>query len=1030
MLPRDELTGLLTPRALRERVDAALRAVAAHGGKASLLLFDVDRLGAINASHGRTVGDAVLAELADLLRVTLRSTDVAGRACDDELAALLLDCPLEYGLDVAERIERAMSERDIGRTGDRPVVRVTLSAGVAAWPDHGGDSDALLTAAGRALAHIKSLGRDGVSAAAPMGFPMMPPTLAIDRFAGREGERERLNALLDSALAGDPSLVVVVGEAGVGKTSFVRQLESTVRMRGGSMVTGYCVEGEVRAPFAGWSQVLAGVARLGGVARREWRELPRLVPALGGGDVRAPHGDKYALMEESATFVHAAAAARPLVVFLDDAQWADPGTWDLIEYLAPTLDTERFMLAVTIRSDAPPEALARVRRLLRGRRSRQIVLDRLTRDEVRRWVTAAFHGQDVGHELLGFLYGHTEGNPLFVVQVLRELVDEGAIWHDGSRWQWRDLDAMQLPVAVNDLITRRMARLSARTRDVLAACAVIGREFDVDLARAAGIGADEALQPAIDEGVRAGVLQATVLRRGERYAFNHATLGALLRAGFAPRRTRATHERVARALVQRSPDAVAEIAMHFDRAGNRVDALHYALLAADRASAVFAQTEAMEYLRVAERHAATQRETADVHARLAHAAEMLGEYDSALDHAARALEHFVHDGVVGRALALRRLIVRVRGHLGAPATVTLAECEQLARDAAEAGADEERAHVLAMISRMYLRIGSGVAAVRAAAQCAEIADRVGDQRLVADSLTRLGESIELEQPDRAAEHYRRALDIFRSLGDPRGQAYCHNNLGIVFARRGEIGYAERELMTAITLGRAIAAPDLSGLFTLNLGVICLKRGEFDRARELIGESLAQFAGVKNSEQQLFALLNLAHLDRERGEMATAAELYDAAQSLARRIGHDDVEIGALAGRALALTALGRTAEAAEATATAVGRGSAREDWFPGRELVEALAIRLLCAERRVDAALERFECDLPLAEAADLYSAAWLVAELAPELVPQLPSADRSFARSALVRYARLAREHGYVQIGERCARLALMTSDDSESVA
>src|SRR5688572_9492688 len=113
MQPNDDLTRLPTRRAFCASVDAALRAMAAHGGRASLLLFDVDGLGEVNARHGRAVGDALLGEIAELLRVTLRSYDLAGRTGDDEIAALLLDCPLEYGIEVADRVVRAAASHAV-----------------------------------------------------------------------------------------------------------------------------------------------------------------------------------------------------------------------------------------------------------------------------------------------------------------------------------------------------------------------------------------------------------------------------------------------------------------------------------------------------------------------------------------------------------------------------------------------------------------------------------------------------------------------------------------------------------------------------------------------------------------------------------------------------------------------------------------------------------------------------------------------------------------------------------------------------
>jgi diguanylate cyclase (GGDEF)-like protein len=1013
MQPQDDLTQLPTRRAFCASVDAALRAMAAHGGKASFVLFDLDGFGALAATHGHRVADALVRETADLIRVTLRSYDLAGRVGDDEFGALLLDCPLAQGLEVADRVVRAVASHGALSPSYSALITTTISAGASGWPEHGSTAEELFTAAGRALAHVKKHGRDGVAGATAFSAPMSPLSLAADRFVGRERERARLHERLDAAIAGDPSIVFVTGEAGVGKTSLAQQLESTIRLRGGSLVTGHCVEGDVRAPFGAWAQILSGVDRLGGVARKKWRELPRMVPGLGDANAASANGDKYALFEESVSFLNAATAIRPIVALLDDAQWADPGTWELLEYLAPTLDSERLMIVVTLRADASSEPMERAQRLMRGARTYQLKLDRLTRDEVRRWVAAAFHGQDAESELMAFLYGHTDGNPLFVVQVLRALVDEGAVWHDGTSWRWRALDDLNLPVAVDDLVTRRLARLSARTRELLAACAVIGREFDVELARAAEFDTTM-LQDAIDEGLRAGVLQPAAVRGGERYAFTHAMLSALLRAAVAPRRLRVMHRRVARALEQRAPERVAEIATHYDQAGAAADAYRCALLAADRAGAVYAQAEARNYLTLAERHAASDAEMAVVQSRLAQAAELSGEYDAALVHASRALAHFEHSDDVPHAIALRRLMARVRALLGTPAAETLAECERLAVAAREAGADEEHAQILAQMSRLHERVGDKPAAARTARQSAELAERLGNPRLLAQALTRLGACVELAQPDHAAEHYRSALDLYRGVGDARGQADCHNNLGIVFARRGEMDYAERELSTAITLGRTIGAPDLSGLFTLNLGALCLKRGAFVRARELMGESLAQFAAVKNSERQLFALLNLAHVDLERGEPGSAAELYEAVEALAQRVGQDDVMIGALAGKALALTRMNdETAPAARAAALV--RGDARSDWYQGRELVEALVLRDLCERGDADGALARFERVLPGAEIADVYTAAWLAAEFAPHIAAARPVQ----ATDCLQRCVRIARQYGYTRLSERCTVLA-----------
>jgi tetratricopeptide (TPR) repeat protein len=456
------------------------------------------------------------------------------------------------------------------------------------------------------------------------------------------------------------------------------------------------------------------------------------------------------------------------------------------------------------------------------------------------------------------------------------------------------------------------------------------------------------------------------------------------------------------------------------------EAYRFALLAAERASAVYAPHEALEYLAIAQRHGKPGRDTAEVAARMADAAEAAGEYDTALQFAREALAHFRTTRELRRVLALRRLEIRVRGLFGASASQTLAETDALVQEARAANAHDEEAALLTLSSRLHQRLGDSVSAIMAASSATAAAERAGERRGLAEAVVRLGICVEPEHPDTAVEHYRRALALYRELGDPRGQSHCHNNLGIVYARRGEVEYAERELTTAIVLGRTISAPDLSGLFTLNLGVIHLKRGQLDRARELIGESLAQFAAVKNSERQVFALLNLAHLDREQGNAEGAASLYEAVISLAQRIGQDDVEIGALAGAALVLRAQGRHAEAERRATEASARSAARGDWFQGRELVEAMELAEWCATGRAAAALDRYERSMLQAEAADLFSAVWLAAEV----LPQLTVADRGFAEMTLWRYALIGGDRGYTGVAARCAAAAGGLANGGTSVA
>ena len=1045
----DELTQLPLRSAFIEATHGSLEAALARGAPLSLLVVDVDHFKLINDTYGHLQGDDVLQRVADILRQNLRGYDVAARYAGDEFVALLPDTPLERAREVAERIcaatrQHAFAVRE--RPGApsvgaalSPTLTVTLSVGVAAYPDHGTTTESLFDAADRALYHVKRNGRDGVATAGAASQATAHLPLGIERFVGRVEEVRSLVRLLEDASAGRPRVVAISGEAGVGKSALLRQLAPEVRLRGGTLVTGRCHEADVQPPYGPWAEVIDALRRRGAAAAEApWRELPQLVPSLGtaapappGHDARV--GGKYLLLDEIAEFVRAAARERPLVVVLDDVQWADGASWDTLEHLVPQLDDDRVLICLTIRAEEMlGETLDRRRRLSRLESFREIVLERLSREELRQWIEAAFHRQEVGREFLAFLYRQTEGNPLFVVQLLRTLVDEGLVWHSGERWEWKPVSELRLPVGVGDLISRRLARLTPRAHSVLTACAVLGREFDVDLAIDAGAGSEDDLLDAIDEGVRAAVLQASTERGSDRYAFTHGLLAESLRGSVNARRLKRIHAQIARAMERRTPDAAAEIATHYDRGGDAAGAYRYALLAADRARQVYAHQEGTEFLRVAERNASSAGELAEVRVRRAAIAEATGRYDEAEELCDLAIEWFVGQGAHARALSLRLARERVRTLLGQPARATLDGCRALdaeARELAPAAPQIERDRVLLLrtISQMHGRLGERAAAERVAWECVRLAERVGEPGLVAASLQRLAVTLERERPEQALEVFQRALALYRDAGDFAGQASCHNSLGIVHTARGDWAQAELELSTAIALGRTAGTPDVWGLYTLNLGVVFLKVGDHDQARDLFGEALALFAAVRHGERQLYALYNLAHLEHERGDLQAAAELFDVALSLARQVGDSDVEIGATAGAGLARLERGDLAAAAAASHDADEAMRTRTDWFQGRELVEALHVRVAARRGAPEEAHGHFHRALHLARESDFYSAAWLTARCAdvllsrlplgaaPEAAALVPNAGADEAVAVLIRhYAAEARAHGYRGLARR----------------
>src|SRR6476620_8340065 len=222
--------------------------------------------------------------VAGVLREHLRPGQYAGRYAGDEFVALLPGMDADAARVVAEKVRVTTGAMEIPLrepVAGSQTMHVTLSIGVATAPEHGESFEALFTAADRALFDAKRDGRDKVVVAGRSAAAT--PQLVFNRFVGRANEMRSLVTALDHSVQGTPQARLVIGEAGVGKSTLVRQLLPESRLRGAVVVTGRAMESESRPPFGPWAEAIAGIHGLGLAPARPWPLLGRLVPALRAG---------------------------------------------------------------------------------------------------------------------------------------------------------------------------------------------------------------------------------------------------------------------------------------------------------------------------------------------------------------------------------------------------------------------------------------------------------------------------------------------------------------------------------------------------------------------------------------------------------------------------------------------------------------------------------------------------------------------------------------------------------------------------
>ncbi|HEX5503257.1 MAG TPA: AAA family ATPase [Thermomicrobiales bacterium] len=409
----------------------------------------------------------------------------------------------------------------------------------------------------------------------PVESPALP-AIAAPPLVGRARELGLLHERLAAALAGRGGLVLLGGEAGIGKTALAEAVCGQAITRGALVLIGRCYDLSETPPYGPWAEALARVPHGGdGPAP----------PDLAGGVGAASQA---ALFGQVRDYLAAVAARRPLVLLLDDLHWADPASLDLLRVLGRQLAGVPALLLVTYRADEltrhhPLYALLPV--LEREARATRLDLRPLDQAALRGLVARyALPAGDTAR-LAAWLAGRAEGNAFFTAQLLRALEDEGTLAETTDRWALGDLGGVGLPTALRQVLDARVDRLGEAARQHLTLAAVIGQDVPLALWATVAETGEEALLETIEPAVEAHLLSESP--DGTAVRFPHALIREALYAGLLATRRRRVHQRAGEALAALAgadPDAVA---YHFQRAGD-ARAAEWLIRAGERAERAYA----------------------------------------------------------------------------------------------------------------------------------------------------------------------------------------------------------------------------------------------------------------------------------------------------------------------------------------------------------------------------------------------------------------------------------------------------------
>jgi tetratricopeptide (TPR) repeat protein len=759
-------------------------------------------------------------------------------------------------------------------------------------------------------------------------------------FVGRESELMQLEGHLATAIDGHGRVILVSGEPGIGKTSLVERFLALAARRYPevSIAKGRCSErfghGEAYLPFiealglllSGGEErslrekVLAialetapswleAVPAVGQALRASYETAQAVRERFGGvvSQVAAP--DRERVLQEYAGVLTRLSQENPLLLFVDDLQWSDAASVDLLVHLSRRIGGNRILILGTYRPsdvdvgrDGQPHPLRKaVLDMYRYSVCQEIHLDRLQRQECADLISAEFPGNDFPVSLLDLLIHHSEGNALFITEMLRLLREDGFIQKHDETWHLvRSIEDLPLPKSVESVIVMRIDRLEDDLRRALRYGSAQGERFlstvlagvlDID-----ELGLEERLETA--ERVHRLVQSRGELELGWElatvYQFTHGLFQEILYNRLKPKERVLVHRHTGRALEKlhgEAADSIApELALHFTEGRAFDKAFQYSLVAGRAAQRLYASQEAIGHYqrarRLLERVGADREQRLVIEEGLGDMLAILGEHDAALAHYGRARELLLGDPRASDKLAgLCRKTAMLYERKGKYETAF----QWLSRglDVVGSGATPERARICLAGAGIYSRQGRHRQALDWCKSGLAIARERGIRPVLAHATYLLG-TIQghMGRCEEEIACARRSLALYEELGDAVGQIKALNNLGVAYRGSGDWEAAIAHYRRGIGLAEKIGDVNGVAIMTHNLGNILLEQGNLGAAARAYWRSLDIWEDIGFPFGVASSWSALGKTYAECGEWETALDCLDRSEQQFRDIGSD------------------------------------------------------------------------------------------------------------------------------------------------
>jgi tetratricopeptide (TPR) repeat protein len=809
-------------------------------------------------------------------------------------------------------------------------------------------------------------------------------------------------------------LVVLSGGAGVGKTALARAFLGRVREADPSAVVlgASCIDGLTSyRPYGPFRDLLAqlmgmaGDATLGAIVRRE---VPGWMPGA------APSPGRNALFDQFIALCRAITRQRVLVLFIDDLQWSDRSSLDLLARLGAALGSLPALILVTFEpSDSPGAVSIKPLQHRLGPTAVELAVRALENDAILQLAEGLLEGS-YGDELAAWLPGAAGGNGLRAEQLLRTLLERQILRKRLFKYSVREGELPSPEARIDSIIAGRLDALEPNVRWTLEAAALCGSVIDSTVVAAQ---AAKKLEEVLGELRTAEEVHGLIREIGERvwasgsrsvrYRFCHPLVRRVISSRVSGKRRAHLLGRAAETLERLagpgSKELADEIAVLYLGSEAEPKRLEWSLKAADLAERLYALYEVDEFLRTAAKICHDELGRLKIENRLARiyaATDREPEAETLLQHVferARELGDLETELTAGVMLGW---LLLERG-------VEPMEVSSLAGSLVDGARTAEKSEELVMALDLSCvvaeRVGRAEEALLMAEEALYVAEQSGNAETVAQAAYRLARvHVSWGSPEEGRKLAQRALDVFGQVDELGGVAVCHDLLGLANFRAGEWDGALHHWQSALDSMEVAGVADQKIVMQANIAELLTLRGEFDRALHLFKSGLQLAEELEDPSLALRCRVGIARLEFERGEYTSVLAMTEEIRKVVPPSGAWKADFQTTSIRALAYLETGDELQAWQEAARLEQLYQGKEGWFERRAEGDAVRIRVIDLDS--DAWLAGMVAQQGIGETTetDPYGEGFLQYHQAQVLARAKPAEARVAAERAVVLFEQL----------------------------